>query len=423
MMRAWVAVACWWAVSAIAAPVGLDLRAVSVPEIAELVFKTILKRDYMLGAGINTADPKVTLSVAAVAPDKVLATVAAALAEHGIAVDTSGPVVRIYRRPPSGAGAGDPGSAERGIAGAACPTCAAIAAGQVQGVRPAPVELVPAEPVEVVAYRPKGKSVEFLQAVVKLAGVEVADLKGGDTLVYSGTAAQCEKAAKLLGEVDRPSIGLTVRATLLEFSENHSDTRSLAVALSALAGRIGLKYEAGIGAVNAVAYTGSRLQAVLSAIEGDNRFRYLAEPSVRVMDGQRARLVVGSDVPTRSGITTDKNGNPVQAVEYRTAGVVITVEPRIVGDAVVVRVGQQISSFAVTTTSNIDSPTIFKREAETTVSAKPGELIVLAGMDEDRESGTRSGLSFLPDWMHSQGHDKTRSQLVLLLEVNQDAGG
>jgi len=396
-----------------AAPVSLDLRGVTVPEIADVVFKQILKRDYLLGAGINGTDPKVTLSVAAVEPANVLPLMAQTLGEFGIALDASGPVVRVYRPAPGGGAAP--------LAGESCPTCAAIAAGNVQAA-PAmlPAKLEP--PAEFASYKPKGKSVEFLGSVAKLAGAVVPELKGrADLVVFGGSAEVVAKARKLLEEVDTVTPGMLVRAALVEFSETQSEARSLQAVLTLLAGRLGGTYQAGALLANGVSVKGGTLQAALTAIEGDNRFRYVAEPTLRVADGEKARLVVGSEVPVRSGVTIDKAGNPVQGVDYRTSGVVIHVEPRRLGDHLSVKVGSQISSFAQTTTSNIDSPTLFKRESETTVLTKPGELVILAGMDESRDASTRSGFSFLPSWAHGASADKTRSQLVLMLEVQPDA--
>ena len=129
-------------------------------------------------------------------------------------------------------------------------------------------------------------------------------------------------------------------------------------------------------------------------------------------------------MPTRAGAVIDKSGNPVQSIEYRTAGVVITVAPKVMQDSIMVKIGQQVSSFALTTTSGIDSPTILKREAETTVTTQDGELIVIAGMDESRETDSRDGLSFLPSFLRSKNEDKTRSQMLLLVEVQRsNAGG
>lgn len=420
LRRAFVVLAVLMATTAQAEPVTLDFRGVSVPELAEVVFRKVLRRDYMLGAGVSGSDPKITLSLKGVESSEVGQFVTAALAEHGIAVDLESRVIRIYRGGATVPGVGSPDA----VAPYMRP---GVSVGQVPENPASPVAAMPPGPTapvipeKIASYRPKGKSVEFLEGVVRLAGGVVVEGKGEKTtLVYGGTEESVEKIQKLLHEIDSITPGLTVKAALIEFTEQKSEARSFQLALTALAGKLGVVLSAGAQLANAITWKGSTLTAALSAIEGDSRFRYVSEPQLRVGDGEKAKLVVGSEVPTRSAATYDRNGNPVQSVQYKTAGVVITVEPRVMNGSVMVKIGQQVSSFAMTTTSNIDSPTMMKRETETTVRARPGELIVLAGLDEQRKSDTASGMSWLPSFMRANTQDESRSQLLLFLEITMD---
>ncbi|GIK46179.1 MAG: hypothetical protein HKUEN07_03780 [Rhodocyclaceae bacterium] len=402
-----------------AEPVTLDFRGLAVPELAEVVFRKVLRRDYMLGAGVSGSDPKITLSLKGVESSEVGQFVTAALAEHGISVDLDSRVVRVYRgQSAPGAGSSDT------VAPYLRP---GVSVGQVPENPAAPAAAMPPGPTapvipeKIASYRPKGKSVEFLEGVVRLAGGVVVEGKSDkSSLVYGGTAEVTEKIESLLKQIDTITPGLMVKAALIEFTESSNESRSFQLALSALAGKLGVALSAGTQLVNALTWKGSTLTAALSAIEGDSRFRYVAEPQLRVNDGEKAKLVVGSEVPTRGAATFDRNGNPVQSIQYRTSGVVITVEPRVMSNSVLVKIGQQISSFAMTTTSNIDSPTMLKRETETTVRAKPGELIVLAGLDENRKSNTNTGLSWLPSIFRGQNSDESRSQLLLFLEITME---
>lgn len=404
-----------------AEPVTLDFRGVTVPELSEVVFRKVLRRDYMLGAGIGN-DPKITISLKAVDSSDVADLVVAALAEHGIQADLSGRVVRVYRGSAAPGGVGSPDAVAAYMRPGVPVGSSVETQPSVVPASPQPVQTpAPAVPDKIVSYRPKGKSVEFLEGVVKLAGGVVVEGKGERTmLVYGGSEESVDKIQKLLQEIDSITPGLTVKAALIEFTEQKSEARSFQLALTALAGKLGVALTAGAQLANAITWKGSTLTAALSAIEGDSRFRYVSEPQLRVGDGEKAKLVVGSEVPTRSAATYDRNGNPVQSVQYKTAGVVITVEPRVMNGSVMVKIGQQVSSFAMTTTSNIDSPTMMKRETETTVRARPGELIVLAGLDEQRKSDTVSGMSWLPSFMRANTQDESRSQLLLFLEITMD---
>jgi len=410
------------ATSASAEPVTLDFRGVTVPELAEVVFRKVLRRDYMLGSGIGSGEPKITLSLKSVESEEVGQLVIQALEEHGIKVDLNSRVVRVYRGGQV-AGASSPDSVASYMNAGVPVGQASIQPGPKpdisESIQPtAPVAVIPDQ---IVSYRPKGKSVEFLEGVVKLAGGVVVEGKGDKTsLVYGGSAETVEKIKSLLKQVDQVTPGLMVKAALIEYTEASNESRSFQIALTALAGKLGVALSGGAQLANALTWKGSTLTAALSAIEGDSRFRYVAEPQLRVNDGEKAKLVVGSEVPTRGAATFDRNGNPVQSIQYRTSGVVITVEPRVMNGSVMVKIGQQISSFAMTTTSNIDSPTMLKRETETTVRARPGELIVLAGLDENRKSNTETGLSWLPALFKGHNSEESRSQLLLFLEITME---
>jgi general secretion pathway protein D len=419
LRRCWLVLGLLFAVSAQADPVTLDFRAVTVPELADVVFRKILKRDYMLGSGLGGGDPKLTLSIKGAETSEVGQLVSAALAEHGIAVDLDARVIRIYRAA-SSVGTGSPDTIapymQPGIA-----VGKTTEATSPQSLAQPPMSPGPVIPEKIVSYTPRGKSVDFLESLVKLAGGVTVEGKGEKTsLIYGGSAEIVEKIEKLLEQVDTITPGLMVKAALIEFTESDTESRSFQLALNALAGKLGVVLSAGTQLANAITWKGATLTAALSAIEGDSRFSYVAEPQLRVSDGEKAKLVVGAEVPTRGTATFDRQGNPVQSIQYRTSGVVISVQPKVMKDSVLVKIAQQVSSFAMTTTSNIDSPTMLKRETETTVRARPGELIVLAGLDENRNTKTSSGLSWLPSFMKSNSRDNSRSQLLLFIEVTMD---
>jgi type II secretory pathway component GspD/PulD (secretin) len=72
-----------------------------------------------------------------------------------------------------------------------------------------------------------------------------------------------------------------------------------------------------------------------------------------------------------------------------------------------------------TTTGVNNSPTLNKREITTQITAKDGDLIVLGGLDEDKSGNDSSGISFLPDWMRSKGSETTKTQILLILQVQR----
>lgn len=414
MIRKCLAILLFVSAFNVQAGIALDFQAATVPELIEVVVKRILRRDYVLGPGISGQEPKITLSVANIEPDAVLPLVSNALGEHGITVDASGPIVRVVR----GVRPGAVGGSMYEISSAVPVLPVAVSPGQKTdtAVAVAPGRKQDIEAFEV--YWPKFRSVETLAHAVRFLGVEVGEGKGG-ALVYGGDRKAVDRVRDLLGRLDRRPGSVDVRAMIVEYSDTGESGQSFGGALSILAGKLQATIAAGNVAANQVRLAGASLSLVASAVAGDSRFRQLAEPRLRVLDGARARIVVGNEFPVRGRVETDKGGNAVAGIEYKQAGIVFELVPTITDEAVLLNVKQQLSSVSVTTTSGIDSPTVNKREAETSIDARPGELIVIAGLDDSRESATSSGLSFLPAALRGKSESRQRTQVMLLIEAEK----
>lgn len=428
-MKKLILILLFLAQSVYAAGVSFDLKSVGVPELVEVVIKGYLQRDFVMTPEVLTNGSKLSMSVKNLEREKVYGMLSDVLKGAGVQITERQGILYLEKS----ASAVDP-----------VQPVASAAGGNQPVVNPSPFQTPYVNamgqpfnvfgnqqnqlsyyqngqaPKSVGFHKPRGKSMEFLSTVAKLAGAYVPENKGkGDVLVYAGDEETTARAKKLLEEVDVEAQTLSVKAALLEFTEGDNSSKSLSLALSVLGGKLGVNYQAGSPLTNAISWNGANLQAALGMIDGDRRFKYLAEPSLRVADGEEARFVVGSEVPVRASAVKDQGGNAVQSVEYKTAGVVVTVAPKVMKDSIRIRVGQQVSSFALTTTSNIDSPTILKREADTIVNVSDGELVILAGMDESTENQSRSGHFGFPAFFWGTEKNNSRSQLLLMLEVKK----
>jgi general secretion pathway protein D len=161
------------------------------------------------------------------------------------------------------------------------------------------------------------------------------------------------------------------------------------------------------------------LQAVYSALVSDSRFKVVSSPTLRVKSGSAARLMVGSDTPVITSNQLDRNGNAVQSVEYRSAGVILDVTPEARELVTDLQVRQQISNFVSTTSGVNNSPTLMKREFQTNVSLRADDVLVLGGLDQDQSSGDKSGLPWLPSWLGLNGQRHQKSEILLLMQVQR----
>lgn len=393
-----------WPLVAWSEPISLNFREIPVIGFAEATYRAILGRDFMTSPDVVGLDKRVTISVKSVDKSKLPKLLADVLQEVGVRVREEEGIVRLERAAPLASGDGKMEAAEVAQA-------------------PQPEEVKAEEPMEYEVYRPQYRTVEYLQAALAFAGL--SPHQGGmghggpsrDAMVIAGTEERLAKLRKLIADLDQKPRVVNVRAALVEFSDSHNDSWSIGGILSLLSGKLSITTNATNNSMNFARIKTGGIDVVLGAMNGDSRFRYRSQPSIRLVDGEAGKLQVGSDVPVRGNITITQAGQQIQATEYKPSGLVLSVHPRVLHERVQAKVVQEVSSFTKTNTSGIDAPTLNKRLIETVVDAEDGEVVILAGMDEDSTSEGQSGLaSWLP---LSQATDHRRTQLLVLLEFQR----
>lgn len=394
--------------------VSLSFKAIPVMDFAEATYKAMLGKDYVITPDLIGLDKRVTINVKTIDRSKLPQLLGDVLASVGVRARESGGIVRLEKVP------GDGGP----LLAAVDPSGLVLDAPLPGRAASAPDK--PVEPEDFEVYRPRNRTVEYLQMLMRAAGLPVGmpgqaqgQQSAQDQMVIAGTEEKRAKVRKLLDQLDQKPVVMNVRAALVEFTDSKDDSFSLGAVLDVLGGRLQLALNAGTVASGNFARlkTGS-IDAVLKAINGDSRFRFRTQPSLRLVDGERGRLMVGSEVPVRGQLTLSKDGTPIQSIEYRSSGLVLTVQPRALDGRFTANVVQEVSSFAATSTSNIDSPTLNKRQIEATVDAEDGEVVVLAGLDEENVSEGSSGFSWLP-FKTSRTSSSRNTQLFVLLEFKR----
>jgi general secretion pathway protein D len=141
-----------------------------------------------------------------------------------------------------------------------------------------------------------------------------------------------------------------------------------------------------------------KIKAVLSALANDSKLKVVSSPHITVADNQKASIEVGDQVPTISQTesTSASATGVIQSVQYLDTGVLLSVTPHVnVGGLVTMDIDQEVSNAAKTVTSTINSPTISKRTAKSTVTVQSGETLVMAGLISDQDTHASSGLPLL----------------------------
>lgn len=143
---------------------------------------------------------------------------------------------------------------------------------------------------------------------------------------------------------------------------------------------------------------GFSMQAILRAIRTKNNVSVLSTPTIVTTHNKEASVSVGDERPiligqTESGVT----GTVTDNVQYRDVKLELTVTPLIGIDGVIqMEISQSIQNVVGSERiNNIDRPIIGSRRAESYVSVKDGELVVLGGLQSLERSDGESHLPFL----------------------------
>ena len=241
-----------------------------------------------------------------------------------------------------------------------------------------------------------------------------------DTLVFQGPVDEVDKLKKILPQIDTATGEVIVKAVVYEVATGKDIGSAFSLALNILGGRLGINLGDPATLANAVTFKSSSIDAAISALSTDSRFKTVSTPRLRVKSGAQARLTVGQDVPTLGAVSyAQGGGQPVQSVEYRSAGVILGITPQVRDAGIDLHVDQQISDFVKTDTGVNGSPTLTKRSFSTDVSLADGELVVLGGLTQDKNSAARSGISFLPKLLQSSSSADSRTEVLLLLQVDK----
>jgi general secretion pathway protein D len=167
--------------------------------------------------------------------------------------------------------------------------------------------------------------------------------------------------------------------------------------------------------------------AVISALASLENANLLSTPSIVTLDNTEAKILVGQEVPFRSGsFTTSSDGanNPFTTVTREDVGIELTVTPHVYDtDEVRMEVAQNISNVLNNTVSNSTFADVVtsKRSIETTVLAASGETIILGGLIQDDTNDSQRKVPVLGDipvlgnLFKSKSKRQTKTNLVVFL--------
>jgi general secretion pathway protein D len=171
-----------------------------------------------------------------------------------------------------------------------------------------------------------------------------------------------------------------------------------------------LNWASGVNSINAQAFETNSLVNVLS------------KPTLLVRDGVSANINVGTDIPIVGKTTTDPVNGTTRSVEYRFAGIDVSVTPTINAQGVVIMSIEQSNSNQVSGGASLEgNPRIFERSIKTEVVAESGQTIVLGGLISENRSNGSDGLPglhripILGALFGTRSRDNSKTELVIMV--------
>ncbi len=151
-------------------------------------------------------------------------------------------------------------------------------------------------------------------------------------------------------------------------------------------------------------FSSSQFAATLTAIQTENRSKLVSNPTVVVMNNQKAVFQVGQDYPVREFSVNDQTGQlETGEIDYRFVGIELDVTPTVnAAGMITLDVNPVVSELGDTVKTNVSGSILedqifLKRDAKTQVTIKDGYTIALGGLTREVEDDDESKVPFLGD--------------------------
>jgi general secretion pathway protein D len=286
------------------------------------------------------------------------------------------------------------------------------------------------------------------------APVQVFADKATNSVIISSTKGAYGKLRSVIRDLDTPRKQVFVEAVILEvevdrlrqigtdpvqvigvgksgFAQGIAGLNTAPENLSSIAQTIiggGAANAATGGAVSVLNTVNVRafLQFLMSLTDTN----ILSTPQIMAADNQKAKIVVGENVPFPTGQAQGITGGTLVTIERKDVGVTLEITPQVLEDNLIrLEIKQEISAIEAgvaqtigTGTSSVPvGPTTTKRSMETTTIAKDAQTLVIGGLVRDNTLLTESKIPFLGDipllgWLfRSQTRQTQKLNLLVFL--------
>ncbi|TWR91120.1 type II secretion system protein GspD [Pseudomonas saxonica] len=243
--------------------------------------------------------------------------------------------------------------------------------------------------------------------------VMVAADESQNALVIMADPAQVRTLENIVRQLDQPRSQVLIHAAIVEISGDIVETLGVQWGVNTGGTQGGITFPGTgiqIGAMpssdikmpeGAVLQVGTdRFNALISALASDTNNNVLSTPSLLTLDNQEAEILVGQNVPFKTGSysgTGNSSEGPFTTVTRQDIGISLKIKPHInEGSSLRLEVAQENSEIAPSL-QGVDSTDLItnKRALKSTILAEDGEIIVIGGLIKDSVRTQVSGVPLL----------------------------
>ena len=166
----------------------------------------------------------------------------------------------------------------------------------------------------------------------------------------------------------------------------------------------------------------SQISTTIKMLHQNGKTKVLANPKIRVRNLEKAEIKIGEQIPLVT--TTVSNGVTSESVNYQDVGLTLNVEPRIsLNNEVGIKI-KLVSSSVLNkkpTAQGSDVYSLANRSAETVLTARDGDTQVLAGLINQEQKNTWTGLPYtnnigwLDNLLSVKSKEDKSTELILLI--------
>lgn len=266
-----------------------------------------------------------------------------------------------------------------------------------------------------------------------------------NAVVIRGTERQVAEVTQLVAALDKRRAQVVIEAAIVEVSGDVAERLGVQLGfgqdlpkggfsstsfnnggapLSAVLSALGVSQAGALASGLTLGGTIDDFGILVQALSQSSRANLLSTPSITTMDNRSATIVVGQNVPFRTGsFATDGNTvAPFTTIERRDVGITMEVLPRVTAGGIVrLDITQEVSSLVNANVQGAADLITNRRLIETTVQARDGGTVVLGGLITDDSQAIDSKVPGLGDaplvgkLFRSRNRQQTRRTLFVFM--------